>query len=225
MAAKPNIALARFASLMGANRIAPTGAQRDNGFQPGEPVPSGMHNELWYQSYLWSLYLSDGTLQGNHSITGTLDVGGAVTVANTVEANDYYHGDQVLEISGLSGRANANVTYNATTGSIASSGGGTTMLFAVPLRRGDRIKSVTYARLGTGAVDLFVNVYKLTAAASRTLIGQNLEVNIGNTWGDRTIDVTDTKLAARETIFIEAIANATGINVGNISVTYDRPRL
>lgn len=76
MASKPNAALSRWADQLGANLISPTSGERDLGFQAGTPAASGKVNWQINQLYLWALYLSDGALSGNHSIAGSLTIGG-----------------------------------------------------------------------------------------------------------------------------------------------------
>jgi len=80
MSTKPTIALARFADTGSADVTAPSTGLRDTGFVAGTPVSQSFVNELFRQLYLWALYLNDGALSGNHSIAGTLQITGTLTV-------------------------------------------------------------------------------------------------------------------------------------------------
>lgn len=87
MATKPTIALARFADQFGADVEDPPGGLRDTGFVYDTPAEQGFVNALFLQLYLWALYLNDGALTGNHSITGDLEVTGT-----------YHHGTRTISI-------------------------------------------------------------------------------------------------------------------------------
>lgn len=147
---------------------------------------------------------------------------GVITFSNTVSV-DIKHGDKVLNIPAVLGTFDANWGPEAGGLTMASSGAG--FLFVpIPLLQGDRIKSVTFARRGDAAVDLTdITVSLITAAASTTAIGNTSITNVANSWNDTTIDVTDSTLAAGETVTIYFQANAVGARIGNIRVTYDRP--
>lgn len=77
MAAKPTVADSRWATDE-TNNTAPSGGQRDTGWTPNQIAVSDYFNVLAFEAYSWFLYLSDGDLVGDHSITGALDVSGAV---------------------------------------------------------------------------------------------------------------------------------------------------
>lgn len=100
MSTKPTIALARFADTGSADVTAPSSGLRDTGFVAGTPVSQSFVNELFKQLYLWALYLNDGALSGNHTITGTLEVTSALTVdAAAVVAGAITIGGQSLNFT------------------------------------------------------------------------------------------------------------------------------
>src|ERR1041384_6469899 len=80
MATKPTIALARFADTGGADVTAPSSVLRDTGFVLGTIIDESFVNYLFNQHYQWDLYLSDGALSGDHTIDGSLTVGGAALI-------------------------------------------------------------------------------------------------------------------------------------------------
>lgn len=77
MAAKPSIALARWADQIGANLVSPTSDERDLGFGNATTASSGKVNTELNQLYQWALYLNDGALSGDHSIAGGIAVNGS----------------------------------------------------------------------------------------------------------------------------------------------------
>ncbi len=63
------------------NISAPSSGRRDTGYTLDYVPPSAEANYLENLSYRWRKYLSDGALSGNHSIAGTLTVGGTFAVS------------------------------------------------------------------------------------------------------------------------------------------------
>ncbi len=76
MAAKPNIALSRWASTGGAELLTPSSGLRDTGFESGTLAEPGYVNELLNRAYAWFQYLNDGVLTGDHTVNGALHVTG-----------------------------------------------------------------------------------------------------------------------------------------------------
>lgn len=124
MATKPAIALARFATGVGAAVEDPTSGLRDSGFVGGTPIDEGNVNALLKQLYLWALYLDEGALAGNHSIAGALTVNGtltvptiggsanftgAVTMASTLGVTGF-----ITATAGLTAAPNQHVTVSGT---------------------------------------------------------------------------------------------------------------
>lgn len=142
-----------------------------------------------------------------------------VTVSGTGE---YKHGDVVLNIPANAATGLSNCAYVSGTGSITFSAGGG-MTFAIPLKQGDRIKTITYSRSGDGVADITnAQVSHWTNAGVLMAIGTTSETNPGAR-ADTTINVTDTTLAAGDTLLFELAANAANILIYNLRVTYDRP--
>lgn len=90
---------------------------------------------------------------------------------------------------------------------------------------GDRIKSVTFARYGNGVAN-FTNVIvqRYSKAGVLTNLGSSgLIAAPPAAWNDTTIDNTDTTITDGDSIFLEVVFSATGLNLGPIRYTYDHP--
>lgn len=151
----------------------------------------------------------------------TVVSGQNITLAGTA---DIKHGDRVLNLHPFGSVNTANWAPNAASGGYMASSGAGTLDIPIPLRQGDRIKSVTYAIFGDGVADFsLVDVRTLTAAGVSASIGSTSHTNPPASWADQTIDTADTTLAAGQTAWLELNGNATGLRVGSVRVTYDRP--
>lgn len=137
------------------------------------------------------------------------------------------HGDVTMILSPVS------VVFFSGTGTYgqaptrAVSTSGCVMLREIPVLQGHRLKSVTFARKGDGAVDVTAcDVVKTTAAgvdASVNPGGVTVTINnVAAAWNDTTIDVTDTDVGAGESFSLQVQPNATGFQLGSIRVTYAR---
>lgn len=142
-----------------------------------------------------------------------------VTVSGT---GAFKHGDVVLQLSPHLASLGTNIS-SAAVDYIESVGLGTALL-GVPLKVGDRIKSVTFGSSGNTSADVTVTVYKTNAlGVAVTSIGTVTLTNPTSTPALTTIDVTDTTLAANEAIVVRFDPNAAGIIIGTVQATYDRP--
>ena len=188
-------------------------------------------------------------LAGSYSITLPLaapgstsivqmDSAGVLTATNTMASNqsitlsgtgEVKHGDRVKVIMGCSGSCiggSGILTYGSA-GDLGSTGA-TTFTFPLELLQGDRIKSVTFARQGDGAVDVTGALVETVAAASGSSVsdissGGITITNVGAAWADSTIDCTDTTLTAGLAAVLVIVVNAANFRINNIRVTYDRP--
>lgn len=133
------------------------------------------------------------------------------------------HGDVVMTIHPSLFTITTGGAYNAN-GYVATSASGT-MRCAVPMLEGSRIKEVVFSRYGDGAADITamnVQIYD-SIGSLPTAIGSGTVTNPPASWADTTIGVTEHQLAAGEALQIEFAWNASGIRIGNVRITYDRP--
>lgn len=137
-------------------------------------------------------------------------------------AGDLYHGDRELNLNATSGGGNANFTVNAA-GYVISTASGTWYM-VVPLRTGDRIKSISFLAYGDGAADLTTEVNSFAGTMTGTGIGTDTTNDIAASWTTITINVTDTTYATRSSVVIAFSASAANLRIGNVCATYDRPR-
>lgn len=158
---------------------------------------------------------------------------GVVTFANTtitMASNQdvivsgtgaFKHGDRVLLLSGTSAVYSANWAQSGTF-SLDSSSTTPADLF-IPLRAGERVKSFSIAVAGNGVADVAIAATVITMTLGATGIGSTLVSNPGASFTANAFDCTDTTLASGEALVLTFTPNATGIKIGNVSVTYDRP--
>lgn len=143
----------------------------------------------------------------------------AITALWNVQQTDTILGVDFVSTTGT------NVTYDVNSGR-AQTTGATTLIARLPLRTSDRLKSIRIFITGDGAVDVTsIEVWE-QSNTSRNLIGSSSSSNVSST--TVAIDVTDTQLiassgSAGDAIYVLLIVNATGLNLYNVTYTYDRP--
>lgn len=171
-------------------------------------------------------------LPGSTSVV-QVDSGGVLTASTAASitltgAAEIKHGDRTKNfhpatVASTNG-ANWNVGVGASSELFAISTASSILNMPLDFIVGDRIKSISFKVFGDGAVDLTTSVFYVTAAMSGSSIGgPTTTTNQPASWSTVTIDVTDTTLAALDTIYISFNANAASMRIGNISVTYDHP--
>lgn len=222
---------------------APTSGKMDQGWSSAESPPHNVFNYLQFWTYAWIAWLNSAIVEfgagtrievGSVGISGDLSVGGQVqgdlTINGQANVADYAHGQQVLNLSPLSfvsdgtWAVGAAVTF-ADGGYIKSTAAGRCAI-PVPLKEGDRIETLVFARYGDSAADISgVEVYRMTAAGvlSDLATGTVTVVDPPASWGDTTIAVTDTTLAIGDTIYLRFAASAAGIRIGSVRVGFSRP--
>jgi hypothetical protein len=131
--------------------------------------------------------------------------------------------DTILGVDFVSA-TNANVTYDINTGR-AQTTAAVNLIARIPLRSFDRLKQIQVFMTGDSSVDVTLEVWQ-QSNTSHNLIGSGSASNVSST--TVTIDVTDTELLATtggtgDAIYVNVIANATGLNLYNVRYTYDRP--
>jgi hypothetical protein len=229
------------------NKATPGATLIAQGWGPNVKPTAQNFNQRFNAIGTWLQYLNDGAFEGASSFNSTLGVTGAVLMSSTLgvtglitatagltcAANqhinqsgtgEHKHGDKVLPMSALSGDGvNWNSSAAAGTfGAMASSGAGN-LFVPIELIAGDRIKSVTYWLYGDGVADMIATVYSSDATRTVTSVGAVTTNDTPGSWTAITINVTDTTVVANGGLFIHFDGSASGLAVGEISVTYDHP--
>jgi hypothetical protein len=143
--------------------------------------------------------------------------------AAALDATFASHGDRTDSVLGADFKTTTGtgVSYTATTGRALTTAAGT-LICRLPLKTGDRIKSVVALLGGDGAVDVTSFVVQLvTAGGASSTIGSTTATNL--TSSDVPIDVSDTKLAVGDSICVAITANAALLTLDNCRYTYDHP--
>lgn len=94
----------------------------------------------------------------------------------------------------------------------------------IPLHTGDRVKSVTIAGSGDGAVDAVLDLFYISSVGVAT---NKATANITNApvpFADYTATAgAPAALAAGDVCLVKVTPNATGLNFNNYRIVYDRP--
>lgn len=180
----------------------------------------------------WSNTISGAvTMSSTATVGSTLGVTGLITATAglTAAANQHVtisgtgelkHGDRVRTYNAMG----IVVSSNLTPGGISMTSTGAAVGFLMlPFNVGERIKSVTIALFGDGAADVTIDVKTVTTAGALASIGASTVNNQPASWSDTTINVTDTTVTDSLALHIRFDVTATGLSIGNVRVTYDRP--
>lgn len=141
-----------------------------------------------------------------------------LTISGTGELK---HGDRVLSINAFGGSTDSWIASSSGGYLVSNSAG--YMVKSIPLLEGDRIKDVTFYVYGNASADVTATVYSLSNAQVSTSIGSTVATNPPAAWNPVGIIVTDTTIVLGGSAVIEFVANANGIRVATIRVTYDHP--
>lgn len=159
------------------------------------------------------------TLQGDASVPS----GHKITLVGSA---DIKHGGKVLTLNAYAGMMSDVAAAQWTTGGgpgFITSSGAAILYVPIPLREGDRITSVEVQRYGDGAVD---GTFILQRFINGTLTSDPTVsvTNAAASWNTTTLTPSSPAvLAAGEVHFLELVASAANLKIGNILVHYDRP--
>jgi hypothetical protein len=133
------------------------------------------------------------------------------------------HGDVEEAIPGCFLNSNGNTTYSTVNGSISTTGAAN-IVGPIPLKVGDRIKSLTFSRAGDGVADITsADVILFDPATGTALsLGSTTVTNPGAA-ADTTINVTDTTIVGNRSVFLLLAVNAANIVIHNVRWTKDHP--
>jgi hypothetical protein len=162
---------------------------------------------------------------------GTLEDSAVTRATNTPLLTDINvsgeieHGNRTLVISGVAAHAYpAGSAQQTFTPVRVISTANVTLFYSIPLITGDRIKHVVFPVFGNASADITaISVYVTSVAGVDTLIGSETVTNPAAAWVDIPVDVTDTTLAAGDTVTLVISISASGVAIGNVRVTYDHP--
>lgn len=136
------------------------------------------------------------------------------------------HDDLVLALHPFTAILGAHWAVNIAGGYVESSGGDP-FVMGLPLREGDRLKSMRLRIYGDGAADLTASVYVFQDDGTELLVGTQAAVNPAAAWADLTIDLDGggdgTVLAAGDCPHLIVDPNGANLLVGGIFLTYDHP--
>lgn len=145
---------------------------------------------------------------------GDLDVSGVV---QNVRHADLHH-----LVSPWAGSVVSGTFTNAIGGAFQSTSA-VVMFVPVQVRAGDRLKSFSIALKGDGAADVTIFVDRITATYTTDHLGSVTVTNQPASWSSTTIDLTDTTINAGDHVVVQMTISATGLLLGGIDITYDRP--
>lgn len=159
----------------------------------------------------------------------------ASTKVNPADLNDLQDsivdgkvGDMELLLNGIMGAVgNDAANWDPVAGAYASSGGATELTVVIPLRKGDRIKSVEVKYYGTGVggpditgASLYINS---TTMAQTEIASQATITDPAAAWASFILNPADTVLGSEESLVLRISVNAAGLRIGNITAIYDHP--
>jgi hypothetical protein len=180
---------------------------------PGTQVKSADLNGTW--NSLVALYdLLTG--QAESVWSGNIKVAGQFSGLG----NNIGHGDRTDTILGADFKAASGTVTYSDNRIITSSAA--TLIARLPLRTGDRLKSITSLIGGDGSVDVTsYSIILYTSGGAPSTLASTSFSNLTST--DAPIDFTDTTLAAGQAVLIKVVANATLFALDDVRYTYDRP--
>lgn len=107
----------------------------------------------------------------------------------------------------------------------STSVGASTGFLEIPFDDGDRITGVTFQVCGNGVTDTIFDLFLGTTAGGLISIasGGITDTNRTNAWATlSTLVVTPTVLTTGNTLYVQAIANASGYSIAQLVPTFDR---
>lgn len=228
MAAKPP-ATPRWANV-GGLIVEPSAGKKDVGWLADDEPPAEYFN--WYQNLAWQWleYLKDGALIGNHSISGTLAIGGTLDVDGSTALQDFvaasgqvggdftatrlispsrlYHGPTSVAIplgSGISGTGGASPWEFNSSGPplwAGSPGAGATLWFGIPAVFGSRILEYRVKLRNTSGGSISTSLVRVGG-----VVPPATETQIGATLNASTVDTNFqylvNTLASPDNVFIQ----------------------
>lgn len=171
---------------------------------------------------------SAGVVTFSNTVTNLITASAGVTCAAnqhvTVSGTgDVKHGDREMVRHPSQYSVSSSVTATRSAVGISASAGADFWM-AIPLRVGDRVKSIAFSHFGDGAADITVaEAAVVNMDGTSTSLGSTSVSNPAAAWATTTLNATDTTLATGQSLLFYVTTNAAGITLGNVAVTYDHP--
>lgn len=230
----------------GDNRASPGPGKQATGWAAGERPPVDDFNWLLYWLGAWAAYLDAGALEGDHSIDGDLEatgdalVGGGLHVDNAITTDgaitagnnqsvtvvgtgDYKHGDKTLTLAPI-GNVTGSVAWDFAGNYLGAAAAGTCVV-PIPLRVGDRLKTITGRIYGNGSTHVTVRLVVLDGSGGVTVNGGGVagaQPAAAWTTSATTDGALNHTLAANQAVFAIVDFDGTG-RCQTLNIVYDRP--
>lgn len=171
MAAKPSTT-PRWADVGGDIVVPPSGKQ-DVGWLAAEKPPAQYFNWLANLAWQWTEYLSDGDLEGDHTIDGNLDITGSLDAAGDVTTGGLYkRPGRWRKMNACAGQVIAGSPTSFTTNGTFVNSVASELLYALV---GDEGEQITEVRLGISSVasagGIQIDIVGITNGTPTTLGG------------------------------------------------------
>lgn len=140
-----------------------------------------------------------------------------------------FHGNKTEVLAGFDFCVQSGTAVISTSGAITVNSAGGLIMVRLPLRTGDRLRSVLLTIVGDGAVDAAFAIKKVAASGTTTTIASGSFTDVSGagvvgTGPDVTgLPDSDTKLTAGQFFFFQLAPNAANFSANNVAVTFDRP--
>lgn len=160
-------------------------------------------------------------------ISGTvIDAAGAIDVAANQDVTvtgtgDFKHPTRHKLLSAMSMTLDNSANWTKSNAYVES-GAAAVAWFTPAFDAGDRITTIAFELYGNGSTDITITAY-VVAAGVATSIGTTTVNDSATSWLQTNLNVTDTTLAAGESLVVRMDVNASGLRIGNADFSWDRP--
>jgi hypothetical protein len=138
---------------------------------------------------------------------------------------DIKHGDRVLAVTSYAFQLGTAADWNVLGLGIINTTAATFAYWTSPLLTGDRVKTITFrmeGNIGTTG-DVNATAFLVSATGTTNIIGSTTFSNLPVADDDYVLDLTDSTLAAGETVFFSLEFTESGMGLYNARLTFDRP--
>ena len=192
-------------------KVSPPSMIVEDGATPGQSLPAQYINWLLNLSGNWAQYLSDGELEGDHSIDGDLTLTGELK-----------HGAETLQMTGLDWVGESSYTYGTDARCVNGSSGNYNQV-SIKLKEGDRLTNVNVFANQTGGGTLTL---ELVTVDDTGTVSAPIASDTATGSGINSLSLTGltSVLGNGTTYFLRLRSSGGGVVVsGNTYITFDRP--